>query len=52
MLTREEIIEILEDIIILAEVNNLVGDLASGLEPVFRKVYNKGFKDGAGDLPF
>ncbi len=52
MLTREEIIEILEDIIILAEANNLVGDLASGLEPVFRKVYNKGFKDGAGDLPF
>lgn len=52
MLTREEIVELLEDLIVLSEANNLIGDLASGLEPVFKKVYEKGFKDGAGELPF
>lgn len=50
--SKVEIEEMVEDVIATSEHKHLISDLAVAIESLIDEAYNKGFSDGAGDLPF
>lgn len=51
MKNKQELIEIVEDVISASEHKHLIEDLASEIEALIKEAYNEGFSD-ATTLPF